>query len=137
MAVTTHAARTVGVSIGRRPEEVYRFVADPRNFPRWAKAFCKSVRHVEGRWVIETPAGEMGVRFVEENGLGVLDHFVTVSPGEEVYVPMRVVANGGGSEVVFTVFRLEGMSEERFAEDVGMVERDLAGLKAVLDIDGV
>jgi hypothetical protein len=126
-------SRTLSVSIGRRPGEVYRFVADPRNFPKWAKAFCKSVREVAGRWVVETPAGEVGMRLVEENELGVLDHFVTVSPGKEVYVPMRVVANGEGSEVVFTVFRMEGISEEQFAEDVGMVERDLAALKDVLE----
>jgi hypothetical protein len=73
------------------------------------------------------------MRFVEENELGVLDHFVTVSPGKEVYVPMRVVANGEGSEVMLTVFRGEGMTEEEFQRDVGMVEGDLAELKRVLE----
>jgi hypothetical protein len=133
MATMARESRTLSISIERRPGEVYRFVADPRNFPKWAKGLCKSVRQEGGKWVIETPTGEAVVRLVEENVLGVLDHFVTVAPGVEVYVPMRVVANGGGSEVVFTLFRMERMSETQFAEDAGMVERDLATLKDVLE----
>jgi hypothetical protein len=46
---------------------------------------------------------------------------------------MRVVANGSGSEVLFTLFQLPGMSEEAFVADAGMVERDLRGLKSRLE----
>jgi hypothetical protein len=46
---------------------------------------------------------------------------------------MRVVANGSGSEVLFTLFHSPGMSEEAFAADAGMVERDLRGLKSRLE----
>lgn len=130
---TPHDSRTLSISIARRPEDVYRFASDPRNLPNWAAAFCKSVKQVDGRWIMETPRGEAAVRFVEENSFGVLDHVVTVAPGVDVYVPMRVVPNGAASEVVFTLFRMSGMSPEQFAEDVGMVERDLAGLKRVLE----
>ena len=83
--------------------------------------------------MVETPDGEVEFSFVEANELGVLDHVVNVSPGVEVHVPMRVVANGEGSAVMLTVFRMEGMTDEAFARDVGMVERDLATLKAVLE----
>jgi hypothetical protein len=126
-------ARTLSVSIGRRPGEVYAFVREMRNLPRWAKGLCKAVRQVAGRWMVETPEGEVEFAFVKENELGVLDHVANVSPGVEVYVPMRVVANAEGSEVTLTVFRMEGMTDEAFARDVGMVERDLAGLKAMLE----
>lgn len=75
----------------------------------------------------------MKVRFVEKNDLGVLDHYVDPAPGVEVYVPMRVLSNGSGSEVIFTLFRLPDMSEEKYAEDVGLVEQDLRTLKNVLE----
>lgn len=47
--------------------------------------------------------------------------------------PMRVVPNGGGSEVIFTMAQAAEMSDEDFANDVGMVERDLGTLKRVLE----
>jgi hypothetical protein len=62
-----------------------------------------------------------------------MDHYVTTTSGVEVYVPMRVLANGSGSEVVFTLFRLPDMSDEKYAEDMQLVERDLRGLKDILE----
>lgn len=46
---------------------------------------------------------------------------------------MRVVANGSGSQVMFTLFQLPDMSVERYATDLGMVRSDLATLKGVLE----
>jgi hypothetical protein len=66
----------------------------------------------------------------------VLDHHVRVSPELEVYSPIRVIANGRGSEVLFTVFRLDGVSDEDFARDVKTVEADLRKLKEVLEAAG-
>ena len=67
------------------------------------------------------------------NPWGVLDHHVTLPTGAVVYSPMRVVANGAGSEVSFTLFRLPGVLDEQFAADATWVQRDLHALKRVLE----
>ena len=46
---------------------------------------------------------------------------------------MRVVANGTGAEVMFTLLRTPGMTEDAFAADAAAVERDLKALKALLE----
>jgi hypothetical protein len=46
---------------------------------------------------------------------------------------MRVLANGSGSEVLFTLFRLPDMSDEQYAEDMQLVEHDLRALKDLLE----
>jgi hypothetical protein len=126
-------SKTVSVSIDRAPRDVYEFVANPENLPRWAAGLGRSVSQVQGRWIVQTSSGPMGIRFVDRNDMGVLDHVVTLASGEEILVPMRVVRNGTGSEVMVTVFRLPGMSAEKFAEDVTLVQRDLDTLKSVLE----
>jgi len=127
------ASKTVSVSINRTPQDVYDYVSDFMNAPQWATQFCLSVKPAEGGWVIETPVGPMKVRMVERNSFGILDHYVSPTPETEVYAPMRVLANGPGSEVIFTVFRQPEMTDEKFAEDAGMVEKDLGNLKAILE----
>jgi hypothetical protein len=129
----TLTSRTLQVSIARPPAEVYDFAADPENLPKWARGLCRSIRRSEAGWIVDTAQGEINVRFTERNSLGVLDHYVTSAPGVEIYVPMRVVANGAGSEIIFTLFRQPGMSADKFAEDIGSVERDLETLKHVLE----
>jgi len=126
-------SRTLSVSIDCRPDRVYAFVSNPENFPRWAAGLCKSVRKSDSGWIVETTQGPMNLRFAENNDLGVLDHYVSPAPGVEVYVPMRVLPNGSGSDVLFTLFQLPGMSDEKYAEDAGLVARDLETLKRVLE----
>lgn len=129
----TFAARTLTVTIDCHPDQLYGFVSNPENLPQWATAFAKSVRKSNSDWIVETPQGPVTVRFAPRNTLGVLDHYVTPAPGVEIYVPMRVLANGSGSEVLFTLFRLPDMSDEEFTADAGMVERDLGTLKELME----
>jgi hypothetical protein len=123
---------TVTVSIQRLPAQVYAFVSNGDNLARWL-TFCTSVRRSRGEWVLDTPVGEMRFRFVPANELGVLDHHVELPDGQEVLNPMRVVPNGPGSEVIFTLFQRPGMSDEEFARDARTVETDLRQLKSVLE----
>jgi hypothetical protein len=53
--------------------------------------------------------------------------------GDVVYNPMRVIPNGDGCEVVFSLRRLPGMSSEDFERDAGLVQADLTRLKQVLE----
>jgi hypothetical protein len=126
-------ARTVTVSIGAPPRDVYDFVVNPENLPTWAAGLGQSVKKVDGKWIVQTSSGPIGLRFVDRNDFGVLDHHVTLESGEEILVPMRVVVNGDGSEVMVTVFRMAGTSTETFTEDVNLVQRDLRTLKRTLE----
>ena len=126
-------SRTLSVTIACPPRKVYEFVSNPENLPQWAAGLGKSVRKSGTGWVIETPQGPAQIRFAEKNDFGVLDHYVKLASGVEVYVPMRVVPNGSGSEVIFTLFKTPGMSDKQFAEDAEMVERDLKALKSILE----
>lgn len=129
----TLESQVLGITIACPPQRVYEFVSNPENLPRWAAGLCKSVRELNTGWIVDTPQGPMQLRFAEKNAFGVLDHYVTTAQGVEIYVPMRVVPNGSSSEVIFTLFKMPGMSDKRFAEDAALVERDLKTLKGVLE----
>jgi hypothetical protein len=126
-------SRTVAVFIASSPSDVAEFVSNPQNLPLWAGAFCKSVRKNGPDWLAETPQGQVRIRFAPPNSYGILDHYVSLPSGQDVYAPMRVIANGSGSEVLFTVLRLPDMSDTQLDEDAAMVERDLQALKALIE----
>jgi hypothetical protein len=131
--MTLLEVRHISVSIARAPEDVYSFASKVENVPRWASGLGSAVRNVNRDWVVDGPLGQVKVRFVEPNDLGILDHDVTLASGVTIHNPLRVVPNGTGSEVTFTVFRQPGMSEQQFAEDAKAVERDLKVLKDLLE----
>jgi hypothetical protein len=126
-------AITISVSIQRAVGDVYAFAADPANLPQWAPGLCRSIVPLGDVWIAESPNGPVTVRFIEHNAFGVLDHKVLLPSGDEVFVPMRVVENGEGSELLFTLFRSERMSDEEADADVGAVRADLIRLKTILE----
>jgi hypothetical protein len=127
--------RFISERIERRAADIYDYAADPANLPEWAPGLGERVEKVDGRWFVHTPAGRVGFAFAEPNGLGVLDHEVTLPSGEVVSNPMRVVAHGDGAEVVFHLRRPAGMSDADFDHDAALVQADLARLKRVLEAD--
>jgi uncharacterized protein YndB with AHSA1/START domain len=129
-----HDVQHVSVYIARRPADVYEFASDPRNVPHWAAGLARSaVRRDGDEWIADAPFGQVRVRFVPRNSVGVLDHDVTLESGVTIHNPMRVVANGEGSEFVFTLIRQPGMSDGQFAKDKAAVENDLKTLKDLLE----
>lgn len=130
---STFKSLHISVSISRPAEEVYGFASNPENLPKWATGLSGSIKSVNGDWIAESQMGKVKVRFAEKNKFGVLDHDVTLPSGETFYNPMRVFPNGGGSEVVFTLYQRHGMSDSMLAEDARAVKKDLQKLKALLE----
>jgi hypothetical protein len=126
-------ARTINTSIKSDPKMVYDFVSNLENLPRWASSTFPSIKEVKGEWFVDTPEGQNKVMLAERNNFGILDHHVKLTSGIEVYIPMRVVKNDDGSEIIFTVFQTPEMTDERFAEDIKTVEKDLNQLKTIIE----
>jgi hypothetical protein len=125
--------RHVTVSIQRSPQDVYAFVTNGENIPRWAAGLGKEVRLVDGEWMAEGPLGKVRVRFAPANDFGVADHDVVLPTGGTVHNPIRVLPNHTGSTVVFTLMRLPGVSEQQFDDDAKTVKQDLDTLKRLLE----
>jgi len=126
-------ACTISVSIDTSPQRVYQFASDPANLPKWASGFVKSIAWRDGQWVADTSLGEVVFNFAQPNTFGVLDHGVTLPSGETFLNPMRVVANGAGSEVLFTLFQQPPMTDAEFDRDAQVVLNDLTLLKTVIE----
>lgn len=128
-------SRHVSQAIPASPERVYAFAADPLNLPAWAAGLAAGeVRVLEDdadagpALAVASPMGEVRVRFVPRNGLGVLDHDVTLPDGAVVTNPLRVLSHPEGAEVVFTVRQLD-MTAEEFERDCSAVAADLVRLR--------
>ena len=126
-------SRHISVDIDRPVEAVYAYAADPAHLPEWALGLCTAIELVDGRWVAEGGMGRMVIRFAPPNPFGVLDHDVTVDTGETFHNPMRVLPNGDGAEIVFTMRRQAGVTDADFDRDAAAVRADLTALKQLLE----
>ena len=127
-------SRTFSVSIDHDAQALYAGIWRPEFFPKWASGLAQSDLREDGeRWLADGADGPIRIRFTPQNAHGIMDHWVDMGAGDEVYVPLRIIANGEGSEVLLTLFRQPGMDEERFSADAKLVTRDLKALKALIE----
>jgi hypothetical protein len=127
-----YRAHTVSVGIAVATTTVYEFASNPANLPLWAPGFVKSIELRADRWVAETSLGEVTFRFAPPNDFGVLDHDVDL-PSGTFHNPMRVIPNGNGSEVLFTLVQLPDISDQQFQQDMDTVRADLNKLRTLLE----
>lgn len=130
----TYPSKQISISIACNPSKLYQFLAEPANLPKWAAGLSQSKLEQEGEfWVTDSPLGKVKVKFCGANIFGVVDHDVVLPSGEVNHNPMRVVANGDGSEVIFTLYRLPRMTDEDFERDSNFISNDLKTLKSIME----
>lgn len=129
---STYPVRNLSISINRPASEVYQFASNPENFPKWVK-FVKSISRQGEHWVAESESGTLKIKFAPKNDYGIIDHDVTLSNGETVTNPMRVIRNNQGAEFIFTLFRMPGRTDQEYEADAKAVSADLQQLKKIVE----
>ena len=126
----------ISIGIDRPVTVVYDVAADPQNLPKWAAGLAGSRVEQDGeQWFTESPMGRVTFTFAPRNDFGVLDHNVTLPSGETVYNPLRVISDGNGCEVIFTLRQRPEMTDEDFERDADAVAKDLIALKSLGETD--
>ena len=132
--MTTLAARIIHRTIRRDWRAVYDFAARPENMPLWASGLAAGLVRDGDDWIADGgPVGNVRVRFAPQNDFGVIDHTVTLPNGLSVENALRVVPNGDGAEVMFTLLRQQDMDDAAFEKDAAHVARDLETLARLME----
>lgn len=125
-------SNTEHVTINVDHRQLFAFLAEPRNLPKWAVGFCEAIRREGERWLVHTRQGELAIRYVTHPGMGIIDFYVSVAPGTETAAFSRVLPNGDGSEYVFTQFQTPGMPDDVFEGQVRALREELVVLRALM-----
>lgn len=127
--------RHLSISVRQPAAAVYAFLAEPANWSKWASGLGTLRQLDDGRWVAQQADGVATIVFSPRNPFGICDHTVTTANGREVYVPLRVIENNGGAEVILTLYRLPGMDDATWERDAAWMRKDLERLNACCSLD--
>ena len=121
--------------IDRPVDDVRRFLAQQRNYARWAALDESTFRQVGLlEWAAETDFGPRIIRFSPPNDEGIFDHAVYKEGEEPMMMPMRAMPQGEGTLVTFAFSRRPGMTDEQLSSALDWIQLDFAGLKALLEV---
>jgi hypothetical protein len=125
----------IEIRVAKPMAEVYRYLATPENYPRWAavdEATFAQVGPLE--WSALTDFGPRTVRFSPPNDEGILDHAVYAAGEEPVMMPLRLTPDGDGTRVTFIFYRRPGMTDEQLVSALEWIRTDFEVLKVLLEL---
>lgn len=125
-------------TIDAPPDVVAADLADPTTHPEWATEFYAGPVEAtsEGDFTATVPrmGGPVRLRVDADPKLGVIDLYL--APEGAPFgppLPIRVVPNGDGADVLFTLARFPGITDEDWEGGIDSMQRELAGLKHRLE----
>ncbi|WP_134738099.1 SRPBCC family protein [Nocardioides sp. 503] len=132
MTGTPLISATRSAAIAAPPHTVIDLVADPRRLPEWAPAFAARVEERGGGvWTVATgPGPGRDIRVRRSDALGVVDFVSVGQPDRGAF--LRVLRDGPGSHVTFTIVFPAEADPEAVAEEMRGVEQELAALGELL-----
>lgn len=142
--MTTAITDTVRVTIDAPLADVTSFLATAENHPLWGTEFFTGEAEQinpaafpgEVRVTVPAMGGKARMYVVADNANGIIDLYL--APGDAPYgdpLPVRVIRNGTGSDVLFTLARMPGQPDAAWEEGVAAMQRELEKLKALLEKD--
>jgi len=120
-------SRTITFTVNRKTAEAFDAIL---NIP--PKLMPDATKHDDGWWSFTSPWGPAKLKFHENRQLGILDHQF-VDNDTQWDIPMRVVSKGNDSEVITTIIKPDGMSDQTFNERMIEIEKIFLSMKQIIE----
>jgi hypothetical protein len=123
-------SRTVTAVLDAPKDEVFTFLSEIENLPRWATEFARELKCEDGKTKVVNGLGEFYFEIDADPETGVIDMYA--GPGEDALAlfPTRVVElPGARSAYTFTMFQAPGMPDELFASQHEALLREFENIR--------
>jgi len=117
--------RSLGVAAS--PADVHAYLSDAGNLPAWAPGFAPRISPSGSSWLVTRDDGEFTIDVVAEPRSRAVD-FVSASDHARGLFA-RVLPNGDGSEVVFTLLFAPDTPQDVVATQALTLETELAAVR--------
>ncbi len=123
-------SHTVTAVLDTPKEEVFDFLSQLDNLPRWATEFAHELRYECGRALVKNGLGEFVIELDSDADSGVIDMYAGPSQEELALFPTRVVGlPGGRCAYTFTMFQGPGMPAELFESQYQSLLREFENIR--------
>ena len=121
---------TVTTVLDAPRDDVFSFLADVENLPRWATEFAREMRRDGERHIVVNGLGEFVFQIRADERTGVIDMFAGPSEDAMAVFPTRAVALADGrTAYTFTMFQGQDMPDELFEAQHASLVREFRNIE--------
>jgi hypothetical protein len=124
-------SETVTTVVRASQEEVFEFISDIENLPRWATEFARELRREGENYIVRNGLGEFYFEIDADAPTGVIDMFAGLAKDQMAIFPARAVGlPDGRTAFSFTMFQAPGMPDELFESQHESLKREFHNIEA-------
>ena len=125
------SSRTVTAVLEAPKEQVFDYLSQIANLPKWASEFARELKYEDGKAKVVNGLGEFYFEIEADSQTGVIDMFAGPSTDQMAIFPTRVVALPDGSTAFsFTMFQGPDMPDELFESQHESLKREFTNILA-------
>jgi hypothetical protein len=123
-------SETVTITLPAARDEVFDYLADIENLPKWATEFARQLKREGDDYKVVNGLGEFYFEIRADSDSGVIDMFAGPKKDEMAVFPTRAVAlDGGRTAYSFTMFQAPGMPDELFEAQHASLIREFENIE--------
>lgn len=123
-------SRTVTTVLPAPRDEVFAYLSDIDNLPRWASEFARELKYEDGHAKVVNGLGEFFFSIEADAATGVIDMYAGPTRDELGLFPTRVIElPGDACAYSFTMFQSPGMPDELFESQHGSLLREFENIR--------
>ena len=123
-------SHTVTAVLDAPKEDVFAYLSEIDNLPRWATEFARELKYEDGRAKVVNGLGEFYFSIDADADTGVIDMYAGPSDDELMLFPTRVVPlPDGRSAYSFTMFQAPGMPDDLFESQHASLQREFENIR--------
>jgi hypothetical protein len=124
-------SETVTAILPAPQREVFAYMSDIENLPRWATEFARELKLEDGDYKVVNNLGEFYFQIHADERTGVIDMLAGPSKDELAVFPTRAVGLPDGSTAYsFTMFQTPGMPDELFESQFRSLQLEFENIRA-------
>ncbi len=121
---------TVTTVVDAPRNEVFDYLSDIDNLPRWATEFARELKREGGDYKVVNGLGEFFFEIRADRNSGVIDMFAGPTKEERALFPERAVGlPDGRTAFSFTMFQAPGMPDELFESQYASLRREFTNIE--------
>jgi hypothetical protein len=130
-------SETVTTVVDAPQGEVFDYMSDIENLPKWATEFARELKRVGDDYKVVNGLGEFFFTIRADAESGVIDMFAGPTKEEMAIFPTRAVAlPDGRTAYSFTMFQAPDMPDALFEAQHASLEREFANIERILSGNG-
>jgi hypothetical protein len=124
-------SETVTAVLAAPRKEVFAYLAEIENLPKWATEFARELKRENGDYKVVNNLGEFYFEIRADEGTGVIDMLAGPTKEELALFPTRAVElPGGRTAYTFTMFQGPAMPAELFESQYESLKREFENIIA-------